>query len=96
MYFDNHSQRFLLQMEVNVNLVSYQPLLLLSKLLAQLAAFVMEYHFHLEEHYGTNYGYLLDIWQLNFLKVNKVNLSLVAQIVKSLPAMWETQVWFLG
>ena len=67
-------------------------LLLLSKLLAQLAAFVMEYHFHLEEHYGTNYGYLLDIWQLNFLKVNKVNLSLVAQIVKSLPAMWETQV----
>ena len=92
MFFDNHSQRFLLQMEVNVNLVSYQPLLLLSKLLGQLAALVMEYHFHLEEHCGTNYGYLLDIWQLNFLKVNRVNLSLVAPIVKSLRAMWETQI----
>ena len=55
MFFDNHSQRFLLQMEVNVNLVSYQPLLLLSKLLGQLAALVMEYHFHFMEDL-TNYG----------------------------------------
>ena len=81
---------FLLQMEVNMNLVSYQPLILLSKLLAQLAALVMASHFHLEKYCRTNCSYLLDIWQLNFLKVNEVNFSLVAHIAKSLPAMWET------
>ena len=56
---------------------------MLSKLLVQLAALVMASHFHLKEYCRTNCSYLLDIWQLNFLKVNKVNLSLVAQIAES-------------
>ena len=29
-------------------------------------------------------------------KWTELNISLVAQTVKNLPAMWETQVWYLG
>ena len=29
-------------------------------------------------------------------KWTELNISMVAQTVKNLPAMWETQVWYLG
>ena len=34
--------------------------------------------------------------QTRFSKWTELNVSLVAQTVMNLPAIWETQVWYLG
>ena len=45
---------------------------------------------------GPGIGLLVLIYKLFFLTPNKARTSLVAQLVKNPPAMWETQVRSLG